>query len=261
MAVAAVTMVAAGAALFSAGAAWSAPTPTRHLDLVFNDAADQVEFTIPTPPCVRQVTDCQWMLYVNMPLLPGQPRVGFTVGTSGTLVVPYPQFCGVIQADAIRGPAPWKWRAGIRETISNCGDSSTTTTTTDPTTTTSTSTSTTTTSTSTTSTTVQGGQAAATTTTTGGGAAGSSALPFTGTNGGSSGGTSSGSAAHAAAAQLPFTGIDLRPLVILGIVLMILGGLLLSTVESRRRMLRRASAIGLDVKDGARRTSSWFLGL
>jgi hypothetical protein len=50
-------------------------------------------------------------------------------------------------------------------------------------------------------------------------------------------------------------------LIILGVGLMLLGGLLLSTVESRRRMLRRAEAITLDVKDGARKTSSWFLGL
>jgi hypothetical protein len=61
---------------------------------------------------------------------------------------------------------------------------------------------------------------------------------------------------------LPFTGADLRPLVLLGSMMIILGGFLLSTVESRRRMLRRASAIKLDqVKDGARKTSSWFLGL
>jgi hypothetical protein len=61
---------------------------------------------------------------------------------------------------------------------------------------------------------------------------------------------------------LPFTGADLRPFVLVGMVLILLGGFLLTTVESRRRLLRRAAAIRADqVKDGVRRTSSWFLGL
>jgi hypothetical protein len=89
------------------------------------------------------------------------------------------------------------------------------------------------------------------------------ALPFTGATSTST--TTVGEEAAkstAPAAQLPFTGADLRPLVLLGTMMIILGGFLLSTVESRRRMLRRASAIKLDqVKDGARKTSSWFLGL
>jgi hypothetical protein len=68
--------------------------------------------------------------------------------------------------------------------------------------------------------------------------------------------------AEKSSAQLPFTGANLKPLVILGVGLMMLGGLLLTTVESRRRLLQRAGAVRLgSVKDGARRTSSWFLGL
>ncbi|MGO8871359.1 MAG: hypothetical protein ACLQPH_08145 [Acidimicrobiales bacterium] len=51
-------------------------------------------------------------------------------------------------------------------------------------------------------------------------------------------------------------------MIILGTMMILLGGLLLSTVESRRRMLRRASAIRLDqVKGATRRASDWFLGL
>jgi hypothetical protein len=51
-------------------------------------------------------------------------------------------------------------------------------------------------------------------------------------------------------------------MILLGAALVLFGGMLLSTVESRRRALRRASAIRLEhVKEGTRRTSNWFLGL
>ena len=65
-----------------------------------------------------------------------------------------------------------------------------------------------------------------------------------------------------ASSQLPFTGADLRPLVLLGIALVVLGGFLLTTVEWRRRLLRRAAAVRADqMTDGLRRASAWFLGL
>ena len=61
--------------------------------------------------------------------------------------------------------------------------------------------------------------------------------------------------------QLPYTGAPIRLLLILGFTLMLLGGALLVSVESRRRMLRRVSTISVeDVKDGTDRMTSWFLG-
>jgi hypothetical protein len=82
---------------------------------------------------------------------------------------------------------------------------------------------------------------------------GSSALPFTAA-------TSTTPIANGSS-QLPFTGVDVKLLMILGSLLILVGGLLITTVESRRRTLARASSIKLDrVKYGASKTSSWFLG-
>ena len=93
-------------------------------------------------------------------------------------------------------------------------------------------------------------------------AAAASALPFTNVSTTTTPQAVAAASITPAASQLPFTGADLRPLIILGSAMILLGGFLLSTVESRRRTLRRASAIRLDhVKDGAQRASSWFLGL
>ena len=47
----------------------------------------------------------------------------------------------------------------------------------------------------------------------------------------------------------------------LGSLLILIGGLLLLTVESRRRALARATVVRLDqVKKGARKTGYWFFG-
>lgn len=272
VAVIAVVLVAFGAALVSAGAAWSAPghpsgphAGSSQPQLTYDSATQQFELQLPTPVCPKTVPDCVWMLWVNEPQMSGTPLVGAKTGSSGTLTVTVPNFCGVVQADAELGPAPWTFVKGIRRHLDSC-ESSTTTTKVPPTTTTtsgaapSTTTTTTVAPTSTTTTvaptstttTVAPKVAAASTTTV--------ALPFTGAT--SSSTTTVGAKSTAPATQLPFTGADLRPLVLLGSMMIILGGFLLSTVESRRRMLRRASAIKLDqVKDGARKTSSWFLGL
>jgi hypothetical protein len=261
VAVAALALLALGSALVSAGAAWSAPRPSMPY-LTYNSAQQALQLRIPTPVCPRSTLDCQWMLWVNEPQLAGKPFVGAVTGTSGTLSVDVPNFCGTVQADALRGPAPWKFVEGIRRHLDSCMPTTTTTGGANPSTTTTTTvppTTTTTVAPTTTSTTV-----APTTTSTAavkGAAAAASALPFTDVST-----TTTPEAVAAAsvtpASQLPFTGADLRPLIILGSAMILLGGFLLSTVESRRRTLRRASAIRLDhVKDSAHRASSWFLGL
>lgn len=268
VAVVAIVLVAFGAALVSAGTAWSAPGHasvthgrSSQPQLTYDSATQQFQLLLPTPVCPKTAPDCVWMLWVNEPQMPGTPLIGAKSGSSGTLTVTVPNFCGVVQADADLGPAPWQFVKGTRRHLDSCESSTTTTTMVPPTTTTtsgaapSTTTTTTVAPTSTT-TTVAPNVAAASTTTV-------AALPFTGATSTST--TTAGAVAAkstAPATQLPFTGADLRPLVLLGTLMIILGGFLLSTVESRRRLLRRATAVKLDqVKDGARKTSSWFLGL
>jgi hypothetical protein len=268
-AVVAITMVATGAAMVSAGTAWGVSGHYPYPVLRANDATQNFELTIPRH-CPEANPDCVWMLFVDEPKVPGHPIVAMVKGTSGTLAVPYPAFCGVLQADALIGPAPWQQTIGIRKTLDDCTPPVSTTTTTVPSTTTTTTTtvpSTTTTSTTVASTTTTVKSTATTSTTVPPNVAsaasssttGTSALPFTAAQ---SGNGSTATTHGSGTAQLPYTGTSLKPLVILGVTLILLGGMLLSTVESRRRMLRRASAIRLEqVKEGTRRTSSWFLGL
>jgi len=270
LAAVAIASVATGLLMVSAGAAWSAPgrlhphrpphttlphtTPphtTRphtprpapklrdgHPVLRFNVPLGEVQLTIPTPACPVSDPDCVWRLIINEPKAPGAPIVGTVTGTSGTLTLAFPTYCGVIQADAQLGPV-WVQEQGIRHKIGTCTPTPTTT-----------STSTTATTATTASTKPPVVVAASTTPTTSG-------LPFT-----PSTTAATATAGTTAAAQLPFTGLDIRPMIILGSALILFGGLLLTTVESRRRALRRASAIRLEhLKEGTRRTSSWFLGL
>ena len=81
----------------------------------------------------------------------------------------------------------------------------------------------------------------------------SSALPFTAD-------TTATTIAHGSS-QLPYTGASVKSLVFLGSLLILIGGLLLTTVEFRRRARSRVALLNLDqVKVGARKTSDWFLG-
>jgi len=271
LAAVAIASVATGMLMVTAGAAWSAPKartprPPRmvssapstgtgeimpspvapnqrgysHAVLRFNVAAAEAVLTLPTPPCPVAEPGCVWRLIINEPKAPGAPVVGSVTGTSGVLTLPFPAYCGVIQADAQIGPV-WVQRNGIRHKIDNCV--------TPPTTSTTASTSTTTTST----TVVKQPVVSATSTT----PTTSAALPFTA----ATTAATTAKPATVAAAQLPFTGLDIRPMILVGAALVLFGGLLLTTVESRRRALRRASAIRLEhLKEGSRRTSSWFLG-
>lgn len=90
---------------------------------VFTFTATQVTLTIPVPSCrtVRGAQACEWMLLVDEQGVTGTPIIGTAVGTSGDLVVNYPAFCGVIQADAlVRTPEHWHMVVGHQRTIATC---------------------------------------------------------------------------------------------------------------------------------------------
>ncbi len=277
VAVVAAVFVATGAAMVTAGTAWSAPghavqprhrpahfavqprvRPAHHAVqprvgnkrsiLRFDVAGSMAVLIIPTPPCPVSNEHCEWELIINEPKVPGEPTVGTVTGTSGVLALTFPNdFCGVIQADSLVGPAPWTLTHGIRRRIDTCGTTPTTTATTKPPT-----------KTTTTTTTTKPPKVTAASTT-----PSTSALPFTmATSASPTTAPGQVAATTPAAAQLPFTGLDIKPLVLLGSALILFGGLLLTTVESRRRALQRAAAIRLeDVREGTRKASSWFLGL
>ena len=83
---------------------------------------------------------------------------------------------------------------------------------------------------------------------------GSAALPFTAAS-------STTTKMANGSSSLPYTGGDVAPLAYLGSLLILIGGLLLLSVESRRRALARATVVRLDkVKEGARKTGYWFFG-
>jgi hypothetical protein len=100
----------------------AAAADTHLAHLSFGDKAGVVTLAIPTPACRKfeDHTGCQWELFVDEPLTPGQPVIGAAFGTSGVLSVPYPTFCGVLQADALVGP-PTRKDVGYRHLIKTCG--------------------------------------------------------------------------------------------------------------------------------------------
>jgi hypothetical protein len=251
----AAALVALGSVLLTAGTAAAAPRVTHFANIKFSDATGQVTLTIPTASCGT----CEWMLSVDEPKSAAQTVIGTATGTSGVLTVAYPaDFCGVIQADALLGPAPWDLRVGHRRTIQTASPCPPTTTTT-----------TTTTSTTTTTTTTAPPKTSTTSTTTSGVTQATSQLPFSNTSASSTTTTNSASTVAAAVsgaakppsqATLPFTGLDFRPLALLGTALIILGLLILSTLEQRRRALRRVGAVVRTGPERASRASRWFLG-
>ncbi len=239
---AAALFVAMGIGLVTAGAAGGAarteaPLAAVRAPLLHRPPADRLQLRLdsggatlrlPIPPCPTTSPGCVWMLYVSEPDVPGKPTVGMVTGTSGVLTIASPAgFCGVLQADALLGPAPWAFRTGERRTVGTCPA---------PT----------------------GGGAtppgAQGTTSTPVPAAVTASLPFSG------GGTTAPS--DGPGAQLPFTGFDPRPLVVLGTSSILGGGLLMSTAERNRRRLGRLRALGpRSLVNGVRRTGAWLLGL
>jgi hypothetical protein len=100
-------------------AAWGVSGSPTSAVITFDDAARQVTLTIPTPPCPALQPDCQWKFFLNEPKL--HVDVGILYGKSGTLTIPYPpNFCGVIQADAYIGGPPWVPKRGWQHTIEDC---------------------------------------------------------------------------------------------------------------------------------------------
>jgi hypothetical protein len=100
------------------GAAWSASDNPSAPVITFDDAGHQAQLTIPTPACPASQPGCEWKFFLNEPKL--SVDVATVYGTSGTLTIPYPKdFCGVIQADAYVGP-PWVAKRGWQHTISDC---------------------------------------------------------------------------------------------------------------------------------------------
>ena len=237
----AAVIVCMGTVLVTAGAA-EGLTPVRAPSQVaggpntpkplpqFDDQGKQVTFTIPAPSCFAARPNCLWVLYVNEPQAPGHPAGTMVAGATGQLTLSYPAaYCGTIQADALIGPAPWKYVSGLRHSVLGCLPTSTTTTTSAPP--------------------VVSGSTQT--------PKGTSALPFSG----NSDPTSTTAPAHvvSAVAQLPFTGIDVKSLVMLGSLLILVGSLLLLTVESRRRAFAHATAVTLgQVRIGSRKTGSWI---
>lgn len=130
----AMTLVAAGAA-GAGGTAWGASGTPSSAVITFDDQGQQAILQIPVPPCDATLPDCAWKFFLNEPKL--SVDLAIVYGTSGTLTIPYPaNFCGIIQADAYVGPAnlqgPWVPKRGFQHAIdtssTNCEPSTTTTT-------------------------------------------------------------------------------------------------------------------------------------
>jgi hypothetical protein len=237
----------AGLALTGIGVAGASTRPSKFVIIKFIPSLDEVTLTIPTPPCRNGPPNCVWRLWVDEPFAPGQPVLGSVVGTSGTLVVTYPStVCGTVQGDASVtlqadvsvGGTVWRYKVGHRMDIPCTPDPTTTTTTgVDPL--------------ATTTTTTTQAPAAGTKTPTSSGTT-TTALPV---------GSAPGKAVQTAAlSQLPFTGIDLEPLVLIGMALVAAGLLLATRIEERRQALRRLHYAAQVQRVRASRASRWFLG-
>lgn len=214
-----------GLALFTAAAfadvevAVAAPSvPASHIRFF-----PAVKFVVPTPACPPSRPDCEWLLWVNEPKAPGQPVVGRALGSSGTLTVPEPTgFCGIIQADALIGPNPWKLVVARRRPVEAGTGCSTTTV-----------------APSSTSVPAQTPSPVPNATTTPAATvpAATTQLPFTGPAV-----STAATSSETAPAELPFTGINVETLLLVGSVLL-LAGVSMSWSERHRRALVSAARL------------------
>jgi len=122
--VAALVLVAMGLVVMASSVA-SASVLLNHFPVIkFWSASSEVTLQLPQPACPVSRPGCEWTLLVDEPDVPAQTVVGMVSGTSGILTVAYPpDFCGVIQADAILGPDPTKLEVGhqvVVTTASGC---------------------------------------------------------------------------------------------------------------------------------------------
>jgi hypothetical protein len=234
----------ASARSHSPGTPLSIPTHTKHSDpltlvaqpggravLKFVSSGNEVTLKIPTPPCPATSPACRWMLFVNEPDVPAKTVAGLVTGSSGTLSIAYPtNFCGVIQADVYLGPAPWHLRFGHQRTIETALSCNPPPVPPSPPVVTP----------AVTSGTVPTPTAPATADAT------PTPQPVT----------------PASTSELAFTGANIAPLAIAGSALLLASIYILTSLEQRRRALRRASkAITPEsVGAGAVKMTNWFMG-
>jgi hypothetical protein len=231
-------MAALGLVVSISGVASASVSPNHFAVIRFWPDSNEVTLQIPQPACPAARPSCVWTLYVNEPYVPAQTEVGKVSGTSGILTVAYPpDFCGVIQADALLGPSPLKLQIGHQTAVTTAPECPPVTRDTVPP--------------------LKPLPASDPPPVTGVGTG-------TGTTGSGTGtATLTNDPAHAAAAeaaQLPFTGIDVKPMGYIGVAMVITGLLLASTFEKRRRALRRVKMRTESATYHAARVSRWFLG-
>lgn len=234
--VVAIAMVTVGMIAAISGTASASVTPNAQPLIKFWPADNEV--TLQVPICDGRRPTCEWMLYVNEPYVPSQTVVGAVVGSSGILTVAYPtDFCGVVQADAILLKSPPKLEIGHQAAVTTAPNCPPVTKDTVPT--------------------------PKPLPATGGTNPPAPAATVAGTGTGTGAATLTNDPAHTAAAeaaQLPFTGIDIKPMGYIGVA-MVLAGLLLATrLEKRRLALRRLKARTDVATQHAARISRWFLG-
>ena len=220
--------VVVGVPLAGTGVATAALRPHHFVVVKFVPSANQVTLQIPTPPCRHGPPGCVWRLLVNEPFVPGEPLLGTATGMSGLLTVTYPStVCGVVQGDASgmsTGSMRWRYKVGHRMTIV-CPVTRT-------------------------------AHPPAVTPT----AVVTSSQPLTGSPSTSSPPASSHTVQAPAIAPLPFTGIDIKPLALIGLA-MVMGGLVfLTTLKGRRRALRWLGYAVQIQAARASRASLWLLG-
>ncbi len=228
--------IAVGVTLSGMGVAGAAPQPSKFVIIRFIQSLHEVTLQIPTPPCKHGPPGCVWKLSVNEPLLPGDPELGVATGTSGLLTVIYPStVCGTVQGDAgvllqadvSVGGQTWRYKVGHRLVIV-CPPTIPPTTPTH-------------------------------------------SVPAQPPNDGGTPPSPPGGATFtangpqaavktAAPAQLPFTGIDLTPMALIGMSLVLCGLVLASRLDERRRALRRVHDTVQGQRARASQVSRWFLG-
>jgi hypothetical protein len=244
LAAAAATFVALGSTLVIQGTA-GADVPIAHYPAIrLWNRYEVATLSLPSKvPCPRSQPDCKWKLTVYETVASSHTVVGSVVGDAGTLTVTYPQyFCGVLIAEAFVGPGPYILQREIQQSADTggaCGAG-----------------------TGANATTV-GSTTAATTVAVAHGAVIRTYPQGTPV-------VVAAAAAHPRRVTyvvgrtrvLAFTGADIKPVAFAGGFLMLLGFLILTTLEQRRRAMRRmAHAVRTSEASGhATRITRWFMG-
>jgi hypothetical protein len=245
LAAGAVVLVALGSSLVVQGSA-GANVPIAHYPAIrLWNRYEVATLALPSHvPCPRSQPDCKWKLTVYETVASAHTIVGSVVGDAGTLTVTYPlYFCGVLIAEAFVGPKPYILQREIQQSADTGG--------------------------------ACGAGTGANVTTVGSTIAPTVPVVHAVTVHSSPQGPSvvvAAAAAHPTASTvylrgvryrvLAFTGTDVRPLVFIGAALVLLGFYIITTLEQRRRAMRRmAHAVRTsEVPGHATRVTRWFLG-